>query len=95
METPKVSIRINTYNHEPFIAQAIESVLMQEVNFDYELIIGEDCSTDRTRQRVKDYQRQYPDKIRLFLPERNMGQRHNFLQTLKACRGQYIARGVL
>jgi len=95
METSKVSIRITTYNHEPFIAQAIESVLMQEVNFDYELIIGEDCSTDRTRQRVKDYQRQYPDKIRLFLPERNMGQRHNLLQTLKACRGQYIARGVL
>ena len=91
MGTPKVSIRITTYNHEPFIAQAIESVLMQEVNFDYELIIGEDCSTDRTRQIVKDYQRQYPDKIRLLLPERNMGRRHNFLQTLKACRGQYIA----
>jgi glycosyltransferase involved in cell wall biosynthesis len=57
MGTPKVSIRITTYNHEPFIAQAIESVLMQEVNFDYELIIGEDCSIDRTRQIVKDYQR--------------------------------------
>jgi glycosyltransferase involved in cell wall biosynthesis len=90
-EIPKISIKTSTYNHESFITQAIEGVLMQKVNFDYELIIGEDCSTDRTRQRVKDYQRQYPDKIRLFLPEGNMGRRHNFLQTLKACRGQYIA----
>jgi glycosyltransferase involved in cell wall biosynthesis len=53
---PKVNVRTTTYNHEPFIAQAIEGVLMQKVNFDYELIIGEDCSIDRTRQIVKDYQ---------------------------------------
>jgi len=54
---PKVSIKPTTYNDEPFIAQAIERVLMQEVNSNYELIIGEDCSTDRTRQKVKEYQR--------------------------------------
>lgn len=49
---------------------------MQEVDFNYELIIGEDCSTDRRRQKVEEYQRKYPDKILLLLPDRNMGQRH-------------------
>ncbi len=38
-----------TYNHEKFIAQAIDSVLMQQVNFNYEIVIGEDCSTDECR----------------------------------------------
>ena len=53
----KVSVLTITYNHEKYIAQAIESVLMQEVNFDYELVIGEDCSTDKTREIVVDYQK--------------------------------------
>lgn len=87
----KVSILIITYNHEKYIAQAIESVLMQEVNFDYELVIGEDCSTDRTREIVVDYQKKYPNKIRLLLNEKNLGMNRNFAQTYNACRGQYIA----
>ncbi len=88
---PKVSIRISTYNQGKFIAQAIESVLMQEVDFSYEIIIGEDCSTDNTREIVTTYQQKYPDRIRLLLYEQNMGRLHNFKQTLMACSGQYIA----
>ena len=88
---PKVSIKTSTYNHGKFIAQAIESVLMQEVDFDYEIIIGEDCSSDNTRGIVIDYQKKYPDKIRLILNKNNMGMHYNFLQTLNACRGQYVA----
>ncbi|MGB3653597.1 MAG: glycosyltransferase, partial [Rivularia sp. (in: cyanobacteria)] len=61
----KVSVSLVTFNHEKFIAQAIESVLMQEVDFSYEIIIGEDFSSDKTRSIVIDYQKQYPDKIRL------------------------------
>ena len=87
----KVSVLTITYNHEKYIAQAIESVLMQEVNFDYELVIGEDCSTDKTREIVIDYQRKYPHKIRLLLNEKNLGMHRNFAQTYHACRGQYIA----
>ena len=45
----KLSVMLITYNHEPFIAQALESILAQRVNFDYEIVVGEDCSTDRTR----------------------------------------------
>lgn len=87
----KVSVRMITYNHEKFIAQAVDSVLMQETDFAYELVIGEDCSTDRTRDIVKEYQRKHPDKIRLLLPERNLGARENSKQTTRACRAEYMA----
>ena len=87
----KVSISMVTYNHEKFIAQAIDSILMQEVDFEYEIVIGEDCSTDNTRQIVLDYQKRYPDKIRLLLPEVNLGAHTNAINTYKACKGQYIA----
>ncbi|MBN3896817.1 MAG: glycosyltransferase [Nostoc sp. NOS(2021)] len=87
----KVSILMTTYNHEYYIAQAIESVLMQQVNFEYEVVIGEDYSTDNTRQIVIDYQKNYPEKIRLLLPDKNLGMHQNFMNTLQACQGQYIA----
>jgi glycosyltransferase involved in cell wall biosynthesis len=87
----KVSILMVTYNHENFIAQAIESVLMQNVDFEYEIVIGEDCSTDKTRQIVIDFQKKYPDKIRLLLPDSNLGAHTNAIDTYRACQGQYIA----
>jgi glycosyltransferase involved in cell wall biosynthesis len=87
----KVSVSMITYNHESFIAQAIEGVLMQETNFPFELVIGEDCSTDGTRAIALDYQERYPDKIRLLLPDNNLGMHENYRQVLKNCRGQYVA----
>ncbi|AFY53897.1 glycosyl transferase [Rivularia sp. PCC 7116] len=89
----KVSVSLVTFNHEKFIAQAIESVLLQEVDFSYEIIIGEDFSSDRTREIVIDYQKQYPDKIRLILPEENLGcyGQKIFVKTLEASLGEYIA----
>ena len=62
---PTVSVSMVTYNHERFIAQAIESVLMQKTAFRYELVIGEDCSSDATRAIVKDFERRYPSQIRV------------------------------
>lgn len=87
----KVSVCMITYNQEELIGQAIESVLMQKVVFDYELVIGEDCSTDQTRSILKDYQAEFPEKIRLLLNENNVGATRNFAMTLDACQGQYIA----
>ncbi|MEA5605161.1 glycosyltransferase [Nostoc sp. UHCC 0252] len=87
----KVSILMITYNHENYIAQAIESILMQQTNFEYEVVIGEDCSTDKTRQIIIDYQNKYPKIIRLLLPDKNLGMHKNFIHTLQACQGQYIA----
>jgi glycosyltransferase involved in cell wall biosynthesis len=80
-----------TYNHERFIRQAIESVLMQKANFAYELVIGEDRSTDRTRDIVLELQQKHPDRIRLLLAESNLGANLNFIRTLNACGGQYVA----
>jgi len=80
-----------TYNHDKFIAQALDSVLMQKVNFPYEIIIGEDCSTDSTRNILINYKNKYPDKMNLLLQEKNIGSMRNFDQTLKTCRGKYVA----
>ena len=87
----KVSVLVITYNHEKFIAQALDSVLMQETDFIYEIIVGEDCSSDQTRKIVLAYGEKYPDKVRLLLPEQNLGMMYNFITTYRACRGQYIA----
>ena len=87
----KVSVAMITYNHERFIVQALESVFMQETDFLVELVIGEDCSTDGTRAIVCEYADRYPGRIRLLLPERNQGMIANYIATLNACRGQYIA----
>ncbi|MFX0196406.1 MAG: glycosyltransferase [Candidatus Hodarchaeota archaeon] len=89
----KVSVLMVTYNHEKYIVEALDSVLMQKVDFDYEIVIGEDCSTDNTRDILIDYQRKHPDKIKLLLQEQNLGfyGKYNFIQAFNACRGQYIA----
>lgn len=94
----KVSVLIVTYNQRPFIVQAIESALMQRTNFDYEIIIGEDCSTDGTREIVKVYADRYPNKIRALFHPHNLGPqglgfagKNNFIQTYKASRGHYLA----
>ena len=93
-DAPKVSVSLITYNHREYIGQAIDSVLRQRVNFPYEIIIGDDCSTDGTQEVLQDYQREYPDRIRLILhPERYRGVpgRLNNITNLYACRGQYVA----
>ncbi len=87
----KVSVMMLAYNHERWIAQALDSAVAQEVNFSYEIVIGEDCSTDRTREIVKHYAERYPEKIRLLLPETNLGARENARQTAASCGGQYVA----
>jgi glycosyltransferase involved in cell wall biosynthesis len=95
-----VSVLMTAYNQEGLITQAIESILMQEVKFDYEIVIGEDASTDRTREIVLEFQRKYPDRIRVMLRDaaiserdraRGLGGKTNFVQGLQDCRGQYVA----
>jgi glycosyltransferase involved in cell wall biosynthesis len=87
----KLSVMIITYNHERFIAQAIESVLVQRVNFNYEILVGEDCSIDRTRDIVMDLYRRHPDRIVPHLRNQNLGGPQNLISTLASCRGQYVA----
>ena len=88
---PLVSVLMITYNHAPYIADAIEGVISQKTDFSIELIIGEDCSTDNTRSVVLDYQRRYPQLIRVIYSDRNVGGKRNFQRVHEAARANYIA----
>ncbi len=87
----KVSVLVMTYNHVNFIAQALDSVLMQEVNFEYEVLISEDCSNDGTREIVIEYQKRFPEKIRLLLSQKNLHSNEVVARGIRACQGKYIA----
>lgn len=87
----KVSICMISYNQEKFVAQAVESVMMQDVNFEVELVIGEDCSTDSTREVLLELRDKYVGNIKLLLPENNLGMSRNFFETVRVCDGDYIA----
>jgi glycosyltransferase involved in cell wall biosynthesis len=86
-----VSVCLITYNQEQFISEAIESALMQEADFKYEIVISDDCSTDRTREICETYQQSYPDVIRLLPKTANVGLKKNFVRALTECQGKYIA----
>jgi glycosyltransferase involved in cell wall biosynthesis len=84
MNNITVSIFILTYNQEKFIAQAIESILMQRTNFHYQLVIGEDCSDDKTRLICDKYAEDYGNKIKLLpSPDKNTGLITNYMRTIK------------
>jgi glycosyltransferase involved in cell wall biosynthesis len=96
---PLISVCITTYNHEKYIAKALDSVLMQQGNFVLEVLVGEDGSTDNTAAIVRGYAQRHPEIIRtffhdpadkLFINGRQTG-RKNFLHNLTSARGDYIA----
>ncbi len=91
MDGIKVSVCMTTYNHERYIAQAVDSVLAQHVSFPIEIVIGEDRSTDRTQEILREFAERHPETIRLKLGEHNVGGKANFIATKARCRGQYIA----
>jgi glycosyltransferase involved in cell wall biosynthesis len=87
----KVSVAMITYNQEPYILQAVESVISQQTNFEFEIVISDDYSTDNTRSILQKFKIKHPNKIRLLLPDSNQGMHLNFVSTLAACQGTYIA----
>lgn len=91
MTNPKVSVAIITYNHEAFIEQAVDSVLMQETDFEFEILISEDCSADGTRGILMAVRDRWPDRIRLLLSERNQFDNEVLTRCFAAARGEYIA----
>lgn len=89
-----VAVWMITYNHEKFIAQAIDGVMMQQSSFAFKLFIGEDCSTDQTRAICIEYKNKYPDKLELLLNDQNIGASANSFQLLEYCAksgAKYIA----
>jgi len=91
IDKPLVSICTITYNHEEFIEEALDSFLMQETSFPFEIIIDDDCSTDETATIIKKYQEKYPNIIKAWLRKKNVGACKNGLENLKRAKGQYIA----
>jgi glycosyltransferase involved in cell wall biosynthesis len=91
---PLVDVAMGTYNHEKFIAQALESVLTQKTDFSYRIIICDDFSTDNTRSIILSYVKKFPDKIVTLFPERHYGMEHRerpYPKVLKLCTAKYVA----
>jgi len=86
-----VSINCITYNHEDYIADAIESFLMQNTDFNFEIIIGEDCSTDHTKEIVEAYKKLYPNRVKLITSDQNVGIVKNQERVFENSKGKYIA----
>jgi len=88
---PLVSVCIISYQQAPYIGRAIEGALAQKTTFPFEIVIGDDASTDGTCRVAHGYQRDHPDKIRVLISERNRGKHWNYQRTERACRGKYVA----
>ncbi|MDM0954892.1 glycosyltransferase [Clostridium perfringens] len=86
-----VSINCITYNHEKYIGEALESFMMQKTNFDFEIIVSDDFSTDNTVEVVKKFQKKYPNKIRLIEGKKNIGARQNGMRAHNNSLGKYVA----
>lgn len=88
---PKLSIVTTTYNQEKYIKQALDSFVSQKTNFQFEVIISDDCSTDSTRNIIKEYAKKYPDIIKPIFNERNLGAMDNLIETLSLVKSEYVA----
>lgn len=87
----KVSVIMLTYNHEKYIAKAIEGVLMQQTDFPVELIVANDCSTDGTEEIVERYRQKKPGIVKGYYNKKNLGPRYNFIKAFSYADGDYIA----
>ena len=86
-----ISVTLIVYNHEKYLRQAIDSILMQEVDFNYEILVGDDHSTDNSRDIILEYKNKYPDKFVLKFQEQNVGGTKNEYDLFMAAKGKYIA----
>ncbi len=91
VDTPLVSVLMVTYNHASYLAEAIEGVVAQECGFQFELIIGEDFSSDSTRRIALEYQKKYPEIIRVMYSAANVGGDANLDRIFSRARGDFIA----
>lgn len=86
-----VTVVCITYKHEEFIAQALDSFLMQKTNFKFKIFVGEDCGPDGTADIIRDYAARYPDQIVPFLRKENMGAQRNLIDLCQRATSPYIA----
>jgi glycosyltransferase involved in cell wall biosynthesis len=86
---PKVTVCVVTYNQEQYIAQCLQSIVDQVTDFEFEVIVGDDCSTDKTRDIIKDFVTKYPNIV-LISRENNIGAYKNFIETHNSAQGEYV-----
>jgi glycosyltransferase involved in cell wall biosynthesis len=89
--TPLVSVTMPVYNQGSHLAKALDSILMQKTDFDFEIVISDDNSTDNSRDILEAYYQKYPDKIKLLFAEKNRGVNNSSLEVFKNCKGKYLA----
>ena len=92
MTEPLVSILCTVYNKEPWLVQTIESFLAQKTDFPVEILLIDDASTDGSKSIIEDYQARYPERIRAFYNEENLGIAKTWVAICQEARGFYIAR---
>lgn len=85
------SVAVVTYNQENYIRQTLDSIVGQQCNFRFEVVVGEDASTDSTRDIVREYEKKYPELLRLMPEAPNKGLLTNFGDTLASCNGKYLS----
>lgn len=88
---PKVSVCVITYNQEGYIRDCLQSLVMQQTDFDFEVIVGDDCSTDGTRAVIDEFVKRYPNLVRPIYQPKNTGGSRNNLEVHAAARGDYVA----
>lgn len=89
-KNPKVSVCIITYNHSLYLETCLKNIVEQKVDFEFEVILGEDHSTDNTAGIVRKYADAYPKLIKAFIRPKNVGPKTNFLHCFLQCKGEYI-----
>ncbi len=89
----RVSVLVTAYEHERYIAQALDGILEQDVDFSFEVLVGDDASTDGTRAVIAEYARAHPQTIRTFLPDTNLGLggKAIFAELVERARGDFLA----
>lgn len=90
-QPPVISVVVCTYNQQDTIGRTLDSILMQQCHVPFEIVIGEDCSTDDTLAVCQSYADRYPDTIRLLANQQNKGVVNNYFDCVEAARGEYIA----
>ena len=93
MNEPKVTVYLSTYNQEPYLREAIDSILMQKCSFSYELLIADDCSTDGTQAIALEYKEKYPEIITTYFTPENVGGCKKLTNCIDMglFRGEYLA----
>ena len=87
----KITVICISYNQEKYIRQTLEGVIMQKTDFDFEVIISDDYSTDNTANIIREYEKKYPDIFRIFYHDKNMGSINNFIFALSRTKSKYVA----